>query len=91
VFDKSRKAVVTVKEAVISSTKPVEPIAKKKELQWITIENDNGEYTVVMQRTVNGEVVGSKRIAAIDLDDAVMMFEQYAQDYIIERRGFKND
>lgn len=82
-FDAKKKAVVTVSGS--------ESKKKHTVLNWMTIELVDGEYNVLIQRIVNGTLEVSKRIPAIDINDAEMMFEQYANKYIFDRQELKDD
>jgi len=83
-FDAKKKAVVTVSGAS-------EAKKKHKSLNWMTIELVDGEYNVLIQRIDNGTLVVSKTIPAIDINDAELMFEQYANKYIFDRQELKDE
>jgi hypothetical protein len=89
-FDAKKKAVVTAPKQgeVVVEKKPV-ATNRDRIVNWITIDVRDGEYVVLVRAEKNGAPVLTKMVPAIDINDAEMMFDQYAFQYIKDREVLK--
>lgn len=90
-FDaKKKKAVVTVSGNLVQTDSEPQVIHKRRSLTWITMDIVGGEYVVRLKREVDGQVIAQADVGAMDVNDAELMFDQYANEYIKDGKELRN-